>query len=263
MRIITWNLNNRKSNSIAWELIFELKPDLVLLSEVNHIPEDLRGYDSHFEPAMGNKGNFRKFKTSLLCKGKIGPSFDLVAKEDWVTKAIADHPGNYVCRKICLDSGNLYNVISVHMPSWQFPHEKYTEDISDVALPNYPKVFMSELLWAALKTSLSLHDDPWIIGGDFKTSEFIGSTKTQRAANVEAIARLERLGLIETVRHWNNGPVPSWKPIRKNAAMKHQLDHLYVSKDLLPVMSNARMGEKEQVLENGLSDHLPIIADFD
>jgi len=90
------------------------------------------------------------------------------------------------------------------MPSWEFPVQNYMADASSVALPNYSRIYMSELLWAALNFMTSQSDNRWIIGGDFNTSEFLGS-KTQRAANVEAIARLERLGgfvtLMQVFRH--------------------------------------------------------------
>ncbi len=48
MRIITWNLNNRANNQAAWDLIFDLEPDLALLCEVNYRPDDLNGYASRF-----------------------------------------------------------------------------------------------------------------------------------------------------------------------------------------------------------------------
>lgn len=258
MKIVTWNLNNRANNHAAWGKIFELNADLVLLSEVNFIPEDLKDYQAHFEPAMGGKGKFRTFKTGLLCKGKIGDAFALQANEPWVTKAISDHPGNYFCRTVEL-SGETYNVISVHMPSWEFPVQNYTADASSVALPNYSRIYMSELLWAALSFMTSQSDNRWIIGGDFNTSEFLGS-KTQRAANVEAIARLERLGLIETVRRHNGGPVPSYRPIRKSSKAIHQLDHLYVSESLLQSPFIAKIGDWSEYIDSGLSDHAPIIA---
>jgi len=149
MKIVTWNLNNRKANQSAWDKLFVLKPDLALLSEVNFIPQDLQGYSSHFEPAMGSKGKYRSFQTGLICKGTIGEAFKLKAKEDWVTNAIHDYPGNYVCRKVRI-AAKEFNVISVHMPSWEFPIRNYTNDSSSIALPNYAKIYMSELGFVTL-----------------------------------------------------------------------------------------------------------------
>jgi len=261
MKIITWNLNNRKANQSAWDKLFALAPDLVLLSEVNFIPEDLKGYSSHFEPAMGSKGEFRSFQTGLICKGNIGEAFKLESKYDWATKAITDYPGNYVCRKVKVDN-QAYQVISVHMPSWEFPIQNYTDDASAIALPNYAKIYMSELLWSALKNMVPSSSANWIIGGDFNTSEYIGGT-TQRAANVEAIARIEKLGLIETVRRHNGRPVPSFKPTRKNTEPVHQLDHLYISEHLLAKPFTGNIGAWEEYIGAGLSDHAPIIAEID
>lgn len=261
MKIVTWNLNNRKSNKGAWDKLFALDADLVLLSEVNFIPDDLRGYNHHFEPAMGGNGKFRYFQTGILCRGSIGEAFKLEAKEDWVTNAIHDHPGNYVCRKVRI-ANHQFNVVSVHIPSWEFPIQNYTADASTIALPNYSKIYMSELLWASLSHMIPQSQANWVIGGDFNTSEYIGG-KTQRVANLEAIARIERLGLSEVVRQHHGRPIPSFKPIRKNAKPIHQLDHLYISNALLNIPFEAHIGSWAEYIEAGLSDHAPIIAEID
>lgn len=121
---------------------------------------------------------------------------------------------------------------------------------------------MSELFWAALKVTLQKQSENWIVGGDFNTSEYLGSTKLQRDANLQAINRLEELGLKETVRLYNNGSVPTWRPIRKDQVLKHQQDHLYVSEELIPRMNKAVVVPSAEIITPNLSHHLPIITDF-
>ena len=261
MKIVTWNLSNRKANQQAWEALFELDPDIALLSEVNFIPDDLNGYNSYFEYSMGDKDKPRNFKTGIITKGKIVDEIPLIAQEDWITNCLGNDTGNLVARKIRFADGITYNVISAYLANTPYPHEKYTDDITSVVLPNFEKIFMSEILWAVLKHILSHHRDPWIIGGDFNTSELYG-TRKERASYLEIIKRLERLKLKEVVRHYNNGPVPTWKSRYPNSKLIHQLDHLYVSDVLLENSYNAYVGDYKKYVGNGLSDHMPIIADF-
>lgn len=262
MKIIAWNLNNRARNQKAWDLIFEFDPDLALISEANFVPTDLRGFNFCSEVAMGHNRKPRRFRTGILTKGVIGPTIELVASQDWVNEGLRAFPGNFVARRITFPSWGVVNVVSAHMPSWYVPHPEFTSgDISDVILPGYDKISMSELLWAALQHSMERLDGDWIVGGDFNTSEFIGSSKLQNDANREVIDRMRRLGFIEAVRHLNGGPVPSWRSSRPTAVMKHQLDHLYLSGALRRHLASAWVGAPDAYFPLGLSDHLPVMAE--
>jgi len=243
--------------------LFALEPDIALLSEVNFIPEDSNGYSYAFEFAIGKNRRPRRFKTGMIVKGDIGESFDLLAAQPWVNEALQTFTGNFISKEVRLPGNATLNVISVHMPSWQFPHLDFTDgDVSDVMLPNYGKMFMSELLWAALKETTLKRKGDFIVGGDFNTSEFIGSTKKQNEANHEVIRRMCRLGFVETVRHINGKSVPTWQAPKKYIPMKHQLDHLYVSGKVRACLRHSFVGDIETYLDPNLSDHLPVIADF-
>jgi exonuclease III len=55
-------------------------------------------------------------------------------------------------------------------------------------------------------------------------------------------------------------------PTFQNAQGKkliHQIDHLFVTNNLHSQLKKCGVGDKEIVFGNYLSDHLPIIADFD
>lgn len=261
MKILTWNLNNRVRNQKAWDAIFEFDPDLALISEANFIPRDTCGLDVCSERAMGHARRLRSFKTCILSKGRIGEPILLRAGQNWVNDGLRAFPGNFVSRRIQFPNWGVLNVVSVHMPSWYFPYREFTTgDVSDVILPGYSKLSMSELLWAALGKMMASLDGDWIVGGDFNTSEFIGSTSRQQEANRTVINRMLQLGFVEAVRHLNGGPVPSWKAHGPVSMPKHQLDHLYLSGALGSRLSQASIGDPEKYF--GLSDHLPLMAEI-
>ncbi len=121
---------------------------------------------------------------------------------------------------------------------------------------------MSELLWVALKETVPTRPNDFIVGGDFNTSEFLGSRKRSHDANHEAIRRVIDIGFVEVVRHVHGKLIPSWRDPRKYIPMKHQLDHLYVSGKFQENLCGANIGDAKTYFEPNLSDHLPIIADF-
>ena len=74
---------------------------------------------------------------------------------------------------------------------------------------------------------------------------------------------MRRLGFVEAVRHLNGGPVPSWKGSRKAAALKHQLDHLYLSGAFRTFLTSASIGDPEVYFPMALSDHIPLMAEIE
>lgn len=254
-------MNSRVANNGAWERLFDLHPDIALLSEVNGRPEQLYGYKWYAETATGRHRTPQIFSTAILTTGQIGDPIHLRSGIDWVDQGFEVFPGNFVGRRVAMREA-IFNVISVHMPSWTFPVSEFTDEKGrEVAIPGYRPIYMSELLWGALRNLIPASDGDWIVGGDFNTSEFIGSTRKQNDANRTAIERLEQLGLVETVRRWNGRPVPSWLSSRESANRKHQLDHLYVSVGLCDRLRSAVIGFEAE-FGTQFSDHLPIIADF-
>jgi hypothetical protein len=246
-----------RCNLKAWHCIFEEDPDLALLSEVNFVPDDVRGYNFCFERAMGPKCEPRHFKTCILTKGEIVAPINLTANQAWVSECLRTFSGNFVARRVQFDGGGAANVVSVHMPSWYVPYREFTDgDVSEVMLPNYGRMSMSELLWVSLDHTMAKHDGDWIVGDDFNTSEFLGPAKRQDA-NREVIARMQRLGFVEAVRHLNGRPVPTYKA---PAPLRHQLDHLYVSGKFRSDLESANVGDPD--IHCLFSDHLPVVAEI-
>jgi len=264
MRIAVWNLNRRSTPS-AWNALFDLQPDIALLSEVTHMPSKIDGYQKAFEWATNVKnGKEQKFMTGMLVKGEILDPFQLVSETEWVSMALKVYSGNFVCRQIYLSNYGTYNVVSVHMPHSKFPyHEFTTDDVSDVILPNYDDIYMSDLLWSALTKMVPQFQHESIVGGDFNTSEYYGKTRKQRDANLETILRMYRLGYVEAIRglvdDMPGASIPTFKHSREKKPSKHQLDHLYLPKKSFE-RSSSIVGDVDTYLK--FSDHLPIIADI-
>ena len=261
MRVVAWNLNCRKDASKIWSRLENMSPDIMLLSEVNRLPEHASDWTGEVERATGHDRRHRRFSTALLTRFELSGTIQLKSKHSWVNDALAAFPGNLVARRVVTAGGAALNVVSVHMPSWRVPYQEFTDgDALEVKIPGYSPVYMSELIWSALDHCMSAHDGSWIIGGDFNTSEFIGRKK-QNDANRTAIARFESLGLVEVVRRRFGGPVPTWLSAQPHLDLKHQLDHVYISETLWERVTDVRVGGVDE-FGRGLSDHLPIILDL-
>ena len=69
------------------------------------------------------------------------------------------------------------------------------------------------------------------------------------------------IGLVECLKEYTGRLTPTFKNAR-NDRILHQIDHLFVTPSLYAKINNCYVGDKGLIFENKLSDHLPIIADF-
>ena len=102
---------------------------------------------------------------------------------------------------------------------------------------------------------------PWVIGGDFNSSETFDAWRVGGRGNAEIISRLNLLGLKDCLRTHHGRLIPTFRNPRGGAVI-HQIDHLYVSEDLLNRMRECHALMKETIFAQRISDHLPIVADF-
>lgn len=65
------------------------------------------------------------------------------------------------------------------------------------------------------------------------------------------------------MRRHHGRPVPLFKPTRKTAEPIRHLDHLYISARLLKKPFTGNIGDWEEYVIAGLSDHAHIIAEID
>lgn len=278
MRIVTWNINGANKKSLVWDLILELKPDLVFLQEVGNIPESVEGEFNIIScRAVTKRGTPQKFSTVILVKGKVIKEINLRSEHEWINRELEFFKGNFVSSQVKLNNSEILNVVSVYSPHW--PVDKLRlegVDTSSVKLLRNPDVWGSQVIWSALKSMINTKES-WAVGGDFNSSETfdrewqnenIEWKKTNNIKSVlsghnrEHFVRMRDLGLNECLREFNNEIIPTYKNTKGNKII-HQMDHLYVTNNLYNRIRGCVVGDKDHIFGNLLSDHLPIIADFD
>jgi exonuclease III len=259
MRICCWNVRRASAQSRVWEYFAELSPDLALLQEVSGIPIFIDAeYQSVMRPASGNR-----FNTAILVRGALGDEIQLTSRWDWVNRELELFRGNLVAHKVSVD-GYDYRVMSVYSPAQPINPERLQGiDVEPVKLKLNPKVWGTELMWAALLDRMG-DDVPWVVGGDLNASEtFDYMWSGGPRGNQEILERMSNLGLVECLRHAYGKLVPTFRNTYDGRVV-HQMDHLFVTSSLLSRLEVCRTGEQERVFaaDAAISDHLPIVADF-
>lgn len=262
MRVITWNIRKATKTSPVWKILADLSPDIALLQEVlvSNIPDNIKELsDIKFHTAIGKTGKPQNFATAILVKGKIINELPLSSEYNWVNQELKHFVGNLVSCVAQPTSCPAINVVSVYSPAWPIDTSKYPDiDIAPIKLRQNPKLWITEILWSALKNA-NLVDVPWIVGGDLNSSESFDSTFS--SGNGEILDRMVALGFTECLKKYNGKLTPTFKNPR-NAEIIHQIDHLFVTYSLSSILEKCTTGDKETIFGKSVSDHLPIIADF-
>ena len=123
-------------------------------------------------------------------------------------------------------------------------------------------VWVADLLWSALHAIADDAHTPWVIARDFNLSETFDAWKGGPRGNREYLDRMSALGLTECLRYTHGKLTPTLKNPR-GGSIKHQMDHLFITEALVPHLVSCETGNPKRVFTESLSDHLPIIADFD
>ena len=260
MRIISWNIRKATEKSYAWKILADLCPDIALLQEVSSIPKNIKElFDIKFHKAVSKTGKPQQFGTAIFVKGKIVNELPLSSKYDWVNQELKHFTGNLIS---CIAKPTGYpelNIISIYSPAWSINISKYPNiDIAAIKLKQNSKLWVTEILWSALKNA-NLVDLPWIVGGDFNCSETFDLTFS--SGNREILDRMNTLGLTECLRTYNGKLTPTFKSPRGDKII-HQIDHMFVSDSLFLKLKNCSIGDETIIFSKSVSDHLPIIAVF-
>jgi hypothetical protein len=240
-----------------------LDPDIALLQEVGALPESvLAAYEWRGQAAVGKTGRAQSFQTGILSRYRFGERVHLCNSEDWVAAELAGFAGNLVAYEILPSEGATVTAVSVYSPAWPVARTRLAGiDTSRVQLTQNRDVWVSDVLWASLLPSGLTERGNWIIGGDFNLSETFDLWSGGPRGNAEYLDRMRQLGLVECLRDTARALTPTFRN-PSGGAIKHQIDHLFVTSALAGRLSACRTGELERVFGSGLSDHLRIVADF-
>lgn len=270
MRIVTWNINGATKESAVWKFLLDLRPNLVLLQEIGNIPDKIKeSFDILSKTAIYKTGKPQRFSTAVLVKGKVIAEINLKSNFEWVNNELNFFKGNFIACTLKFRNHKKFNVVSVYSPAWPVSRNRIEGiNVSEVKLASNSKVWATEILWSALKNTIS-ENEKWIIGGDYNSSEtfdkdyqlkhgITGSLVSE--GNKEIRDRMYALGFKECLFEYNGKLTPTYK--HTNKKIMHQLDHLYISSKEFFRLTKCTVGDKSVVFGNSLSDHLPIIADF-
>lgn len=270
MRVITWNLHVANKESRIWDLLLEINPDITLLQEVGSIPDKIKDtFNVLSKVAITKTGKPQRFSTAVIIKGKIIKEINLQSNYEWVNNELEFFKGNFIACIVEFQTHEKFNVVSVHSPAWPVDKNRIKEiDVSQVKLTKNPKVWFTEIIWSALKNTIS-ENEQWIVGGDYNSSETFDieyklkhgiSGGIVGGGNKEIRDRMYALGFKECLLEHNGKLTPTFKHSRKKII--HQLDHLYVSDKLFSRILKCEVGDQNKIFGKALSDHLPIITDF-
>lgn len=266
MRVVTWNMHGaRASRQPAWEYLLELKPDIALLQEVGEIPLQVAAqFECKEVYAVRQNGRPQKFKTALLVRGRITDEVVLLSCEPWIERELRRFSGNLLSFRVEPEFGPTLNAIDVYNPAWPLDRSASQDvDTSAVRLKHQTRdVWLADLLWFSLGLLFERHPEPWIVAGDFNLSESFDEWPGGPHGNREYLDRMADLGLVECLRQFAGKQVPTFKN-PDGGAVLHQIDHMFVSSALAAGLTSATTGSQEHVFGASLSDHLPVIADFD
>ena len=264
MKVLTWNVN--KAGEVrreVWEMVQREDADIVLLQEVTGVPGwILNGYQCHLIRPRYFGGHNAPFSSVVLSKGLIDATPYLESELEWVNRIHQERYGWIVGCEVVLSSGERFRVISVHSPAFCIPRAQWAGvNVTGIKLTNNPELWFTEILWALLHAASISDDTNWIVGGDFNSSVLFDKPKDR--GNREIVGRLSSLGLTDCLSHVHHGPIPTFQHTTKSVA--HQLDYCYVNGPMLRRLREARVPRQEDVFHRTprLSDHLPILCEFD
>lgn len=264
LKVLTWNVNKAaESRPALWEAVQREAADIVLLQEVRRLPEELlSSYNCHFVRPRYFGGHDAPFATAILSKWEMVTRPFLKSQLGWVNQIQSEHHGWILESEVNAHLGIKLRVVSVHSPAFPIPAETLLDaDVSCIKLPNNPDLWVTEILWSLLRDSDTPEKVNWIVGGDFNSSILFDLPKDR--GNREVIRRLNALGLTDCLSHFCGESVPTFR--HSGGSIKHQLDYCYVNADLLERLACARVLSRQEVFGSmpKLSDHLPIVCEFD
>ena len=262
MRVVSWNCRRAKATARLWGYFRELAPDIAFLQEVGTLPADVASqYSTRVELPRTRGGNAQRFRSAILARGALGEPVSLRTPHEWANGELERLSGNVMASRIGLTSGPSLVGVGVYSPAWPVARTLYAgQRVAGIKLELNPDIWVADLLLAGLRNLAESLDD-WMICGDFNACETFDSWRGGPRGNREWLDRMAGLGLTECLRTHQGQLTPTFrKPGR--GVPSCQLDYIFVGETLARRLTNCSTGDSERVLKDGLSDHLPVIADF-
>lgn len=263
MRVVTWNCRRASAHSDLWGYLDELDPDIAMLQEVCGMPVSFRDrYDIKLAVPRTKAGGPQSFATVLLVKGAIGSPVSLSSPCAWVHEQLVSFQGNILSYEVTAGGDGMMTAVAAYSPAWPVSKSAYAgEDVASVKLSQNPDVWVTDILTTALRSARIEGQNAWIVAGDFDACETFDSWKGGPRGNREWLDRMASLGFTECLRHHQGQLTPTFRrPGRETPNC--QIDHLFVNRALALRLKRCAAGDADRVFGHGLSDHLPVIADF-
>jgi hypothetical protein len=236
-----------------------------LLQEVVSFPEEIANrFSPHKEIAITKNDNPQKFNTVILVRGTVGANIKLKGSHDWLNAEHERFKGNLVAKQVQPMNGPLIKTVCVYSPAWPIPTSRVEGiDTSNIKSSLNHYVWVTDLLRDAIRQIPALPNEAWVIGGDFNSSETLDFGPGGPRGNKEHLDHMAELGLTECLRKSRGKLAPTFRHSR--GSIQHQIDHLFVTKCLADKLQSCDVGVREEIFGASprLSDHLPIIANFD
>ena len=121
---------------------------------------------------------------------------------------------------------------------------------------------MTDLLRDSIGHSARSPNESWVIAGDFNSSESFDQRAGGPRVNQEFLDSMQQFVFTECLRKSKGKLTPTFR--HSTSSIKHQIDHLFVTKSLVDKLQSCDVGLQSEVFGASpkLSDHLPIIAEF-
>jgi exonuclease III len=264
MRLVSWNMRNAGSPE-GWRLLLNLKPDLALLQEVV-LPEYVTEKFTVFQQSARHKtGREQSWGSAVLARPRlqvVQTKFSFGTRP-WVGEELDKLGGCFLPAELQTATTKIL-LVSCYSPWWDLDlsREDVGEDeIRKVRLKAQPRrIWGADLLWSYMHDQVAAGRE-CVVGGDFNISARFDETWGH--GNQEFIDRMAESGFVDCLRkfHPDLGSTPTFRN-PKGGKVEHQLDYLWATPQVAAAFRRCDVGSSE-VHSLNISDHLPIVADWD
>jgi exonuclease III len=272
VRVVSWNLAYMKPGSFKtisnrqrqWALLAALAPDVALLQECR--PDDLAqhapAWTAQGYAVVGTLPHRWTACSAILARRDLSPAALEVASLPVSAQRWLAYLSGYVAAATVIVDGQEVRLASVHAIAKEVDADAVTPvDHEAVRRPLLAKAWHNDLAASALR--------PWVdgarfvVGGDWNNArlfDVVYPTGAEGAAGASAdfFAIREQWGWSESLRKFQAEEVQTYLD---SLSHPYELDHLFTDK----VMDGRliRCEVLNDTLVRELSDHAPVIAEFD